>query len=111
VDAQSLTRPLIQVMAAGARGLHVARMPNATIPISLQGGPRAPDIEIDAARIARGLGLDVADFRQRMADRKITVLCERGTGEDAGRWRASFYLGDRRVRLVVDAAGNVLAES
>lgn len=81
-----------------------------TIPISLQGGPRAPDIEIDAARIARGLGLDVADFRQLMADRQITVLCERGTGEDAGRWRASFYLGDRRVRLVVDAAGNVLAE-
>ena len=101
-------------MAAGARGLHVVRMvsmPNTTIPISLQGDPRAPDIEVDAARIARGLGLDVADFRQLMADRKITVLCERGTGEHAGLWRASFYLGDRRVRLVVDAAGNVLAES
>ena len=97
-------------MAAGARGLHVVLMPHATIPISLQGGPRAPDIEVDAAHVARGLGLDVADFRQRMADRKITVLCERGTGEHAGLWRASFYLGDRRVRLVVDAEGSVLAE-
>ena len=87
MDAQSLTRPLIQVMAAGTRGLHVGLMPHATIPISLQGGPRAPDIEVDAARIARGLGLDVADFRQRMADRNITVLCERGTGEHAGLWR------------------------
>ena len=100
-------------MAAGARGLHVVRMvrmSNTTIPLSLQGDQRAPDIEVDATSIARGLGLDVAEFRQRMADRKITVLCERGTGEDAGLWRASFYLGDRRVRLVVDAAGNVLAE-
>jgi hypothetical protein len=80
----------------------------ATIPISLQGGPREPSIEIDATRIARGLGLEVAAFRQLMADRKVTVLCERGTGDDAGRWRASFYYDGRRVRLVVDAEGNVL---
>lgn len=85
-------------------------MPTTTIPISLQPGPPGPSIEVDAARIARGLGLEAAAFRQLMADRKITVLCERGTGEDAGHWRASFYLGDRRVRLVVDADGNVLAE-
>lgn len=84
-------------------------MPNA-IPISLQGGPHAPSIEVDAARIAPGLGLEVAAFRRLMADRKITVLCERGTGEDAGRWRASFYFDGRRVRLVVDAGGHVLAE-
>ena len=41
---------------------------------------------------------------------QVTVLCERGTGDDAGRWRASFYHEGRRVRLVVDAEGNVLAE-
>jgi len=84
-------------------------MPHA-IPISLQGGPREPSIEVDADRIALGLGLELAAFRQLMADRKVTVLCERGTGEDAGRWRASFYYEGRRVRLVVDAGGNVLAE-
>jgi hypothetical protein len=85
-------------------------MAAATIPISLQGGPREPAIEVDAARIAPGLGLDVEAFRQRMANRKVTVLCERGTGDDAGRWRASFYHEGRRVRLVVDAEGHVLAE-
>ena len=85
-------------------------MPPPTIPISLQPAQRGPSIEVDAARIAPGLGLDVTAFRQLMADRKVTVLCERGTGEDAGLWRASFYYGDRRVRLVVDAVGNVLAE-
>ena len=81
-----------------------------TIPISLQGGPREPPIEVDAARIAAGLGLDVDAFRKLMEHRKITVLCERGTGEDSGRWRASFYHDGRRVRLVVDAGGNILAE-
>jgi hypothetical protein len=48
----------------------------------------------------------VAEFRQLMEQRRITVLCERGVGEDAGCFRASFH-GDRRVRLVVDAAGRV----
>ena len=85
-------------------------MPPTAIPISLQPLPPGTSIEVAAARIAPGLGLDVAAFRRLMADRKVTVLCERGTGEDAGLWRASFYLGDHRVRLVVDAEGNVLAE-
>ena len=64
-----------------------------------------PDIEIDGDLVARGLGMDVARFRELMANRKISVLCERGTGEDAGLYRASFYHEGRRMRLVVDAAG------
>lgn len=62
-------------------------------------------IEIDARIIARGLGLEVAHFRQLMDQRKISVLCERGTGDDAGLYRATFYHRDRRLRLMVDAAG------
>lgn len=65
----------------------------------------SPSIEIDGALVARALSLDVAEFRQLMQNGKITVLCERGTGDDAGHYRASFYLGDRRVRFIVDAAG------
>ncbi len=72
------------------------------IPVQL-GGP--PDIEIDGALVAQGLGLDVATFRELMTIRKVGVLCERGTGEDAGLYRASFYHEGRRVRLVVDASG------
>ncbi|MBJ7573889.1 DUF6522 family protein [Luteimonas sp. MC1828] len=64
-----------------------------------------PSVEIDAALVARELELEVEAFRQLMADGKISVLCERGTGEDAGLYRASFYHGTRRARLVVDAAG------
>mgnify|MGYP003576627167 CR=1 FL=1 len=70
--------------------------------------PAPPRLEIDGAMVARAIGLDVAAFRQLMADGKISVLCERGTGEDAGTWRASFYHGGRRARFVADADGKVL---
>jgi hypothetical protein len=63
-------------------------------------------LEIDGALVATGLGLALADFRQLMEHRKITVLCERGTGEDRGLYRASFYHDGKRVRLVVDADGH-----
>ena len=84
--------------------------PPPTIPIRLSDEPHAPSVEIDGACIARGLGLDVTAFRQLMADRKIALLCERGTGEDSGRWRVTFYHRERRLRLVVDAQGNVLTQ-
>lgn len=64
-----------------------------------------PSLEIDGALVARALGLDVDDFRHRMDNGKITLLCERGTGEDAGRYRASFYHAGRRARFATDAAG------
>jgi len=67
-------------------------------------------VEIDGALVAHGLGLALADFRQLMEDRKIVVLCELGTGEDAGLYRASFYHGGKRVRLVVDVEGNPVQE-
>ena len=63
-------------------------------------------VEIDGALVARGLGLALAEFRQLMEHRKITVLCERGKGEDAGLYRASFYHDGKRVRLVVDGDGH-----
>lgn len=73
-----------------------------------QASPRTPSVEVDGALVARHLGLDVATFRRLMDQRKISVLCERGTGEDVGLYRASFYLEGRRVRFVLDANGRVL---
>jgi hypothetical protein len=67
-------------------------------------------VEIDGALVARGLGLSIEQFRQLMEDRKITLLCERGTGADAGLYRASFYLDGKRVRLVVDGDGNPVTD-
>jgi len=66
-------------------------------------------IEVDGALVARGLGLAPAEFRRLMEAGRVRVLCERGVGEDAGLFRASFYHGDRRVRLVLDAEGRLVA--
>lgn len=73
-----------------------------SIPLELTG---QPSIEVDGTLVAEGLGLDVDEFRRLMEVRKISVLCERGTGDDAGLFRASFYHGGRRMRLVVDVDG------
>ena len=71
-------------------------------------GDPAPRLDIDGAMVARELGLETGQFRQLMADGKISVLCERGTDDDAGTWRASFYYGQRRARFVVDSRGRPL---
>lgn len=63
-------------------------------------------IEIDGTLVARELGLEPAVFKRLMEHRKIAVLCERGTGDDAGLYRASYYYKGKRARLVVDATGN-----
>lgn len=78
------------------------------IPLELADRAGPDDIEVDGALVASGLGLDVEDFRALMAAGKVSVLCERGTGEDAGLYRASFYHQGRRVRLVVDAQGRTV---
>lgn len=67
-----------------------------------------PPIDIDGALVARTLDLEVEHFRQLMADGRISVLCERGTGEDLGRYRASFYFGRKRARFLLDADGQLL---
>ena len=76
------------------------------IPISLE--EHAPAIEIEAAPVAEGLGLAPAEFLRLLENRKITQLCERGTGPDEGLYRASFFYAGKRVRLVVDASGQVV---
>ena len=73
------------------------------IPVDLN---PSDSVEIDGALVAQGLGLELADFQRLMEHRKITVLCERGVGEDAGLYRASFYHEGKRVRLVVDDEGH-----
>lgn len=63
------------------------------------------DVAIDAELVAPGLGLDVPTFRRLMAAGRISLLCERGTGDDAGLVRGTFHHGSRRVRIVVDRDG------
>lgn len=80
------------------------------IPLQLTpAGPRpAAGIEIDGALVARKLGLEPEAFRQLMEDRKVSVLCERGVGEDEGLYRATFYFRDRRFRAVLEPSGRIV---
>lgn len=77
-------------------------------PLSVRPARNNTPIAVDGGAVARELDLDVAVFRQLMDAEKITVLCERGTGEDEGTWRVSFYHDDRRARFIVDARGRIL---
>lgn len=65
-------------------------------------------VEVDAVIIAERLGIEPALVQPQMQDGRITTLCERGIDADAGTYRLSFFTTHKRVRLVVDEAGNVL---
>ena len=68
-------------------------------------------LSIDAAVVGRGLNVEPSLVPVRMREGKITVLCDRGIDEDAGRYRLTFFYRNRRFRLVVDEEGNVVQRS
>ena len=66
---------------------------------------------IDAAVIGRGLNVEPSLVQVRMREGKITVFCEHGVDEDAGRYRLTFFHENRRFRLVIDEEGNAIQRS
>jgi hypothetical protein len=68
-------------------------------------------IQIDASVLGEGLGLEPSCVTALLRDGTITCRCERGIGEDEGRFRLTFFHAGRRLRLVVDAAGRILQRS
>jgi uncharacterized protein DUF6522 len=68
-------------------------------------------LSVDAAVLGRGLNVEPSLVPVWMREGKITVLCERGFNEDAGRYRLTFFYENRRFRLIVDEAGNALQRS
>lgn len=68
-------------------------------------GQRA--MEIDARVIGTGLGLEPAQAQALMQAEKISLLCERGTGEDQGWHRITFYYSGRRFRILIDSVGRI----
>ena len=66
------------------------------------------EILVDATVVAEGLGLEPETVQERMREGHITSLCERGTSEDEGRFRLTFFSDNRRFRLVVNEAGTII---
>ncbi len=75
--------------------------------IELSGG----DILVDAALLGAQLNLKATEVPSLLRDRTITSICERGTGTDEGRYRLTFFHGNRRVRVIIDATGRILRRS
>jgi hypothetical protein len=66
---------------------------------------------VDAELLAAAFRLPPGSVRTLMRDGRITSRCEAGVGEDAGRWRLTFYHGGRVCRLTVDADGALIGRA
>lgn len=69
------------------------------------------EFTVDAGIIADGLGLPEHAIARAMSTGAITTRTERGEGEDAGRFRLSFFHREKVLRLTVDDSGNILSRA
>ncbi len=66
------------------------------------------EVNVDAALIASDLELDPASVLEEMRSGRLTSRWERGVDRDAGRYRVTFFHGNRRLCLTVDANGQIV---
>lgn len=71
-----------------------------------------PDgIRVDATLIASAFRIPPQTVLERIRAGQITTVSEQGVDADAGRFRLTFVLGAGRLRLLIDAEGNVIERS
>src|SRR5271166_5814455 len=68
-------------------------------------------IQVDASIVGESLGLEPFEVQSLMREGKLTSSCERGVDEDEGRYRLTFFPGGRRLRLIIDGAGQIIRRS
>ncbi|MEX3313955.1 DUF6522 family protein [Sulfitobacter sp. PS-8MA] len=66
---------------------------------------------IDAGDLGPLLGLEPAVVQEKMRRGEITSRYETGAGEDAGRFRLTFFHAVTRLRLTCAADGTVIQRS
>ena len=62
---------------------------------------------VDAEVLADGLGIDAAEVDILIRKGRLTSKFEKGVGNDAGRFRLTFWIDGKRFRIVVDDQGNI----
>ena len=77
--------------------------------IEIADGARA--FTVDAETIAAGLKLAAADVQPLLKAGAIASSVEAGVDEDAGTFRLTFSTQHRRLRLIIDALGDVVSQS
>lgn len=70
--------------------------------------PTEGGFQIEAADLGALLGLAEEDVQRLTREGQINSLSEKGQDEDEGRHRITFRYGATRVRLTVNAQGEVL---
>ena len=83
--------------------------PAADVDQSLDVRPRndvlvVEDLAIDASTVAPRLGLTPRAFMAAIGQGAVSQITERGTDEDAGRYRVTFRFRRRTCRLIVTSA-------
>ena len=68
-------------------------------------------ITIEADLVAKGLHVDPEALRMALRDGTVTRTVEKGEGDDAGRYRVTFFAPERRLRLLFTAEGQILQSS
>jgi hypothetical protein len=68
-------------------------------------------VSLDAAVIARDLGLEPDQVLEQLRTGRLAARCEQGIGEDARRFCLTFLHENRRLWLIVDQAGRILERS
>jgi hypothetical protein len=71
----------------------------------------ADGLSVDASVLGQSLGIKPSLVQVCIREGKITSFCERRVDDDAGRYRLTFFYGNRRLRLTVDEGGNVIRRS
>lgn len=66
---------------------------------------------IDAGFLGDLFDMPAGGVQDLLRNGRITSLCERGEGDDAGRFRLTFTGENRQVKLETDVAGKVLRRS
>lgn len=72
---------------------------------------KGDDFTVEAKVIAEGLGLPEHAIARGLSNGAITTRNERGEGEDAGRFRLSFFHKNKVLRLTVDETGKILTRA
>lgn len=66
---------------------------------------------VDEQALAQAFGLTATDVPAQLRAGKITSRSKTGEGADAARLRLTFDHRGQALRLIVDAAGNVITRS
>jgi hypothetical protein len=71
-----------------------------------------PDgVQVDASLVADGLGVEASRVPALLRSGEITSVCERGVGDDEGRYRLTFFHRNKRLRLFIEESCRLVRRS